>query len=75
MICKNADNPYVVGEVVSVPGTYNGGGQSFGVEVSRTSTNVIIRTAAQGIRLSNDTGDTATSMTLTNWRYVVRAWK
>lgn len=71
LVCKTAQSPYLVDEVVLAPAQVQVGGAGYNIALSADATNVYARVGAQ-ISLLNDTG-ALLNLTAASWRLVVRA--
>ena len=71
--CVAAQASYSVGDQVALPHFYQEGTNRFNSIVSSDSTNIKIRTGANGIRLLADNGQDIVSLNNSSWRFIVRA--
>lgn len=71
LVCKTAQSPYLVDEVVLAPAQVQVGGAGYNIALSADATNIYARVGTQ-ISLLNDSG-ALLNLTAASWRLVVRA--
>lgn len=74
LVCQVAELNYTVGQVVPVNVASNfASSVSRGFSIIKNSTNVIVRVGSSGLALIDATTGGSNTITLANWRLVVRA--
>lgn len=73
LVCKVADAGYAVGDIVDYPLSHQGSAGYYGVSARKTATEVAVRIGGN-ITLLHATSGAWLTITLANWRLVIRAW-
>lgn len=74
IVCKTAELGFSVGEVLRVHDYDYSVSLVYGVQISTDSTNVYLRVGGGGIAVMHKTTSAGNSITVANWRIVVRVW-
>jgi hypothetical protein len=78
LICKSSEQGYTTGDEVGISSTWEStlAADSLGISIAPDTTNLNVRYGSDVniLLLLNKSTGTATTITLNNWRLVVRAW-